>query len=129
MSVVVVLSNNLLGSATVPTKAASNRMIPLHADEANVLYRKIDKGSKLVITNEVTGDIFVTGEDRLLKKYEFPSEKIDQIDIKRAPVAPIEEHTSHPIGTTTYDVSKEFKFTATGGKDGSIYLRHNNNIG
>jgi len=129
MKVVVVLANNLIGSANVPTKAAANRMIPMPAEEANILYRKIDKGSNLIMSNEVTGDIFVSGDDRLLKKYEFPTEKIDQIDIKRAPVPPVEEHPSHSIGTTTWDVSKEFKFMATGGKDGSIFLRHINNVG
>ena len=129
MKVVVVLSNNLLGAATVPTKAAINRMIPMPAEEANILYRKIDKGSNLVMTNEITGEIFVCGDDRLLKKYEFPAEKITQIDTKRAPVAPVEEHQSHSIGTTSWDISKEFKFMATGGKDGSILLRHINNIG
>jgi WD40 repeat protein len=83
--VIVVLANNLLATSNVPTKAALNRMIPMPAEEAQILYRKIDKGSNLVISNENTGDIFVTGEDKLLKKYEFPSEKIEQIDIKRAP--------------------------------------------
>ena len=79
MKVVTVISNNLIGAATVPTKAASNRMIPMPAEEANILYRKIDKGSNFIITNEVTGDIFVSGDDRLLKKYDFPTEKIEQI--------------------------------------------------
>jgi len=31
------------------------------------------------------GDIYVTGEDKLLKRYEYPNEKISQIDWKRAP--------------------------------------------
>ena len=127
--VVVVLTNNLLGAATVPTKAVANRMIPMPADEAKILYRKIDKGSILVLSNESTGDIFVSGEDKLLKKYLFPEESITQIDYKRAPAAPVDEFTSHSIGTTCYDISKEFKFMATGGKDGSILLRHINNIG
>jgi len=39
----------------------------------------------LVIANQVTGDIFVTGEDKLLKKYEYPNETLGQIDFKRAP--------------------------------------------
>ena len=111
------------------TKAAQNRMIPMPAAEANILYRKIDKGSNLVISNEITGDIFVSGEDKLLKKYELPAETITQIDVKRAPVAPVEEHNSHSIGTTCWDVTKEFKFMATGGKDGSILLRHISNVG
>jgi WD40 repeat protein len=129
MKIVVVLANNLLGAAIVPTKATANRMIPMPADEAKIHYRKIDKGSNLVISNEINGDIFVSGEDKLLKKYLFPEETITQIDYKRAPQAPIDEFTSHSIGTTCWDVTKEFKFMATGGKDGSILLRHINNVG
>lgn len=46
-----------------------------------------------MIANEAMGDnIFVTGDDKLLKKYEFPTDKINQIDVKRAPPAPTEEH-------------------------------------
>jgi hypothetical protein len=64
----------------------------------------------------------------MLKKYEFPSERLEKIDWKRPPVAPVEEHQSHSIGTTCFDVSAQFKFLATGGKDGNIFLRHVSNI-
>ena len=44
-------------------------------------------------------------------------------------MAPIEEHFSHSIGTTSYDYNKESKWLATGGRDGNIFLRHTNDIG
>jgi len=51
-------------------------MEPLTHEEVEVRYRKIDKGSQLIIANQITGDIFVTGEDKLLKKYEYPNETL-----------------------------------------------------
>ena len=38
------------------------------------LYKKIDRGMNIVINNPFTGDIYVCGEDKFLKKYDFPSE-------------------------------------------------------
>jgi len=68
-------------------------------------YRKVDRGSNLIMANFFTGEIFVTGEDKLLKKYEYPTEKVELIDFKRAPPPPIEELLSHSIGTTSWDFS------------------------
>ena len=88
------------------------------------LYRKIDKGMSLVTSNIFTGDIFVTGEDKFLKRYEFPTEQFSKIDFKKAPNAPIDEIKSHDIGTTCFDFSNEVKFMVTGGKDGNIIVRN-----
>jgi WD40 repeat protein len=81
------------------------------------------------MANQLNGDIYVTGEDKLLKKYQYPTENIDSIDWKRAPPAPEEEHLSHSIGTTCWDIAKDFKFMATGGRDGQLFLRHVENVG
>jgi len=45
-------------------------------EEACVVYRKIDRNSRIVITNYTNGDIFVSGDDKLLKKYEYPTDKL-----------------------------------------------------
>jgi WD40 repeat protein len=130
LKVMAVLSNNLLGVANAPSKPCANRMVPMPQEEAEIAYRKIDKASALVIANEALEDnIYVTGDDKLLKKYEFPTDKISQIDTKRAPPAPIEEHESHSIGTTCWDTTPEFKSMVTGGKDGCLLLRGLRNIG
>ncbi len=40
------------------------------------MYRKVDKGSYIVMQCISNGDIYVTVEDKLLKRYEYPNEKI-----------------------------------------------------
>ena len=72
----VVLSNNLLACADVPKNVAINRMEPIPADESNVRYRKVDRGSQIVMSCFATKDIWVTGEDKLIKKYQLPNEVI-----------------------------------------------------
>jgi WD40 repeat protein len=126
--IVAVLHNNLLAGAVVPTKPAENRLEPLPASEARLLYRKIDRGSNLVITTFSSGDILVTGEDKLLKSYEYPAEQIDQIDWKRGPAAPHEENNSHAVGTSCWHESENAKQIVTGGRDGTILIRKISNL-
>jgi hypothetical protein len=83
--ILALLENNLLAGAKVPQRVTGTRMEPLSHEEVEVRYRKVDRGSALVIANQLTGDIFVTGDDKLLKKYEYPSETMEQMDFKRAP--------------------------------------------
>ena len=85
LQIVALLSNNLLAGCNVPTKPGANRMRPLSEEEADIKYRKVDRGSEMVIANQVNGDIFVTGEDKLLKKYQYPYERVAAMDYKRAP--------------------------------------------
>ena len=126
--VVAVLHNNLLAGAVVPTRPAENRLEPLPDSVAKPLYRKIDRGSNLVITTFSGGEILVTGEDKLLKTYEYPTEKIDQIDWKRAPAPPAEEVNSHAVGTACWHESENAKQIVTGGRDGTILIRKTTNI-
>jgi len=105
LRIAAVLSNNLLAAAICPTKATKNRLEPIPDEEAHITYRKIDRGSSLVMTNTITGDIYVTGSDKLLKKYDYPQDKAKQVDWKRAPPVAVEEHESHSIGTNCWDFS------------------------
>lgn len=88
-----------------------------------VFYRKVDPGSNVVVCNHITQEIFVTGKDKLLKRYDYPEEKIESIDFKKAPEDPIEEIPSHSIGTNVWAISENFQQVVTGGKDGAIILR------
>ncbi len=45
----------------------------------------------MVIPNIYNGDIFVTGEDKLLKKYDFPADHFSKLDFKKAPMPPLDE--------------------------------------
>ena len=80
------------------------------------------------MSNIYNGDIFLTGEDKFLKKYEFPADPINKIDFKKAANPPVDELKSHDIGTTCCDFSNEIKFMVTGGKDGNIIVRNMNHV-
>lgn len=54
-----------------------NRMKPIPLAEANYKFRKIDRGSSHVTVNPITLDIFITGSDKLLKKYDYPTENLE----------------------------------------------------
>lgn len=115
---VALLKNNTIAAVECPAAAVNNRMEPIPQDKCPVFYRKIDNGSSILITNSTNGDIFVTGKDKWLKKYDYPNQTLEQIDWKSPPAAPSEEIPSHAIGTNCFDISSQFKFMATGGKDG-----------
>ena len=52
------------------------------------MYRKIDRGTNLVMANSQNHDIFVSGEDKLLKKYDYPDQPWSAIEFKKPPAAP-----------------------------------------
>jgi len=123
------LSNALLVGLTLPEKFSDrNKMDPIPEAVSKAVYRRVDRGMHLVMSNIFNGDIFVTGEDRFLKKYEYPTEPFSKIDFKKAPNAPLDELKSHDIGTTCCDFSNEVKFMVTGGKDGNIIVRNMNHV-
>lgn len=103
-------------------------MEPIPESISKPAYRKIDRGINMVMSNIYNGDIFVCGDDKLLKKYEYPTEQFNKLDFKKPPNAPLEELPSHDVGTTCWDFANEIKFMVTGGKDGNIVLRNMNYV-
>lgn len=134
LKVITVLSNATLGAFTVPVddftskKIVGNIKESLPEEVVHPVYRKIDRGAHLVIPNIYNGDIYVSGDDKLLKKYEFPQDHFSKLDLKKAPLPPIEEHKSHDISTICWHISNEVKFLVTGGRDGNFILRNLNNV-
>jgi hypothetical protein len=134
LCVASVLTNATLSAFTMPEAEFSSGKVQGNIKESlpeslvNPVYRKIDRGSLMVIPNTMTGDLYVTGDDKLLKKYEFPNEHFSKLDMKKAPIPPVEELKSHDIGTTCWHLSSEVKFLVTGGKDGNFILRNLNNV-
>lgn len=135
LRVAAILTNATLAAFTLPdeqfdwSKISGNVKESLPEDMVNTLYRKIDRGGNIVIsTNNEKGDLYVSGEDKLLKRYEYPVEHFSKLDFKKAPLPPSEELKSHDIGTTCWHISNEVKFLVTGGRDGNFILRNLNNI-
>ena len=72
-------------------------MEPINEIFTKPLYRRIDKGMTILMSNIYNGDIFVSGEDKYLKKYEFPNETFAKLDFKKPPNPPAEELKSHDL--------------------------------
>ena len=77
LRVLAILQSCLLAGACVPTQDAENRRIPYPSKDVRIKYSKVDRGSNLVMAVQATGEIYVCGEDRLLKSYPYPSLNID----------------------------------------------------
>jgi WD40 repeat protein len=88
------------------------------------LYGKVDLKSYAITSDPESGDLYISNEDRFLKKYDLPNQKYNELSFDKPANPPIEEFKSHGIHTTCYDYSDEADFIATGGKDGSIILRN-----
>lgn len=82
----------------------------------------------MVLSNIHNGEIFTSGDDKTLKKYDYPNEQFAKIDFKKAPGSPAEEFKSHDLPLTSWDFSNEIKFMVTGGRDGNFVLRNMNHV-
>ena len=57
-----------------------------------------------------------------MKKYKIPEDLCSKLDTKaRAPKNPLEDEFGHPLQTKCFDING--KVLASGGKDGSIFIR------
>lgn len=97
---------------------------PLPDEVSFPLYSKVDLGSYSVSSDPESGDVYISNEDRFLKKYEIPKHKYDELNFDKPASTPLEEFKSHGLYTTCFDYSDEADFMATGGKDGNIILRN-----
>lgn len=118
------LTNNLLFGLNVPTKAADNMRESIPDAIVRACYRKIDRGVSMVLTNISNGDIFASGDDKWLKKYDYPTDSFQKIDFRKPPNAPTAELQGHDLLATCWDQQVEFQYIATGGKDGKFFLRN-----
>jgi WD40 repeat protein len=124
MKLLVILKNDLLMGLDLDWQVENNRE-PIKCQE---FFRKIDRGMKLIVPNPSTGDIFISGEDKLLKKYEYPKEEFGKIEWRKPPGVPLEEFRGHGLQATCKTYSSQFKLLATGGKDGTLILRNTQNL-
>ena len=124
----VTLSNAFI--ATVKAPNISERDTSEPSSEA-ALYRRVDCGMKMAIFNPMTKDIFVTGDDKYIKKYGFPALPWEQAKewILKAPEDPLLEYEGHPMPSNTWSINGDTTFIISGGRDGSIIVRATSNVG
>lgn len=66
-----ILSNNLIQVSKLPTQKEENRLIAVPHERTQTAFRKVDRGTNMIITSSLTSRFFVTGEDRYLKQYDL----------------------------------------------------------
>jgi len=124
-----VLSNNLIQVSKIPLEKEQNRLIAVPQERTHASYRKVDRGTNMILTSSLTTRFFVTGEDKYLKQYDlWPQDSFENLDWRKPPIQPNEEYASHSIGTKCYSFSLALKKMATGGKDGLVIVRDPNNV-
>jgi WD40 repeat protein len=72
-----------------------------------------------------TGELVVTGRDKILRKYKQPEELLSKMDfkVKAANTPPIEELDGHDLTTNCISFSVKNGELVTGGRDGTIIVR------
>ena len=110
-------------SMRIMVGGVENLREPIPDDVSFPMYSKVDTGTYMINSDPESGDIYITGDDKFLKKYPIPNDTYDQIDWSKPAPTPLEEYKSHGIVTTCFDFSSEANFIASGGKDGAIILR------
>jgi len=61
--------------------------------EECVLYgRKVDPDLNMILVHEPTGDLYLTGKDKIIKKYKCPDTLYSELDQRiKAPPNPVDE--------------------------------------
>lgn len=116
--------NCILFSLRINVGEVENIREPLPDHVTFPLYTKVDLGSYALSSDPESGDVYLVGDDRYLKKYEMPKQKYEELAFDKPPNPPLEEFKSHGIMTTCFGYSNEADFMATGGKDGILILRN-----
>lgn len=81
----------------------------MNNQDGTILCRKTDPDlNRICPTN--SQDIFITGADKVLKRYKYPDENLQKMDLKiKLPApSPIEEIESHQLPTTCIQYDKEW---------------------
>ena len=87
--------------------------------------RKIDSEQE-IIQSLPSGDLLVTGKDKILRKYRHPEEPLAKVDLKSrtAPNPPVEELDGHDLPSTCITRSAKFNTVVTGAEDGTVMIRN-----
>ena len=84
------------------------------AEDCVIYARKVDTDLFKIAVHDTTGDVYLTGKDKLDPRI-------------KAPPNPNDEQYGHPLSTNSITTALG-KFLVTGGQDGSIFLRDMNEL-
>ena len=124
LGILAVAKQGLLFAAPAPSTTESYHNKVLDYDICPMYCRRIDFDLEKVAVVDSTGEVFLTGQDKYLKKYKIPDELIAKTNPGvKAPPSPIEELNGHPLPANVCFTSYNSAYLVSGAKDGSIFVR------
>ena len=122
--ILAISNQGLLFAVSAPIVDVEKQNVDFDTDACPIYIRRTDFLLNKIAVIESTGEVLVTGKDRMLKKYRFPDENILRTDPKSKPPSnPLEELPGHDLPVTVVAHSSNGKFIAMGSQDGTITFR------
>lgn len=124
-NILLVLVNYLLIATVPPNPTTKYQNLKLELDQCPQYGRKIDPDLYLIAVDSTTGEVLLSGKDKILKKYKQPDELLIKMDLRiKVPGSiPLEELDGHVLQTNCLLTSPNNALCASGGCDGAIFLR------
>ena len=119
-----VADQGLLFAAPAPPTTENYHNKELDYDICPMYCRRIDFFLDKIASINASGEVFLTGKDKFLKKYKIPDELVAKTNPSaKAPPAPIEELPGHPLPVNACFISFNGEYLLSGAQDGSISVR------
>lgn len=128
-NVLFVLLNYLLIGIVPPDPESVYKDLKLENDVCPVYGRKIDQDMQQMCIQFSTGDLLLTGQDKILKKYKQPEELLSKLDMKiKIGLPPLEELDGHDLPANILRSQNDFRIVFSGSCDGTIIIRNMNQL-
>lgn len=122
--------NYLLIAIVPPNPLTKYPALRLELDQCPQYGRKIDPDLYHICNEPNSGEILLTGKDKILKKYKQPDELLIKMDlrIKVPGSVPLEELEGHSLTANCLLISPNGVMCVSGGSDGSIFVRNTKSL-
>eukprot|EP00825_Cyclidium_porcatum_P004670 TRINITY_DN1220_c0_g1_i2.p1 TRINITY_DN1220_c0_g1~~TRINITY_DN1220_c0_g1_i2.p1 ORF type:complete len:1061 (-),score=222.02 TRINITY_DN1220_c0_g1_i2:1563-4745(-) len=124
-TVLFVLLNYLLVAICPPDPEAIHKDLKLDNEACPQFGRKIDPDLQNMCLSLSTGDLLLTGNDKILKRYKQPEEQLAKLDMKvKIGLPPSEELDGHDLSVNVIKSQIEQRIVVSGSCDGTIIIRN-----
>jgi len=126
---ILAVSEGLLFAVSSPSLNENYHNKELDYEICPMYCRRIDFSLDKIAVIDSTGEVFLTGKDKFLKKYKIPDELVAKTNPGvKAPPSPLEELNGHPLPANVCFTSHNSQFLVSGAQDGSICVREIANL-
>lgn len=96
----------------------------LSQEDVSIRGRRVDFDITLGAIDPDTGDLFTTGDEKVIRRYKQPEDHVRDMDMRpRAPFTPLDELDGHELTTNYLRFKEGAGAFVSGGLDGSVIRR------